>query len=53
MKEDKSTISKLKEKNQTPISFKQAQECAKKFSASGYLECSALSKYLFLFNEFK
>jgi len=44
LKEDKATIAKLKEKNQVPVSFKQAQDFAKKLSALGYLECSALSK---------
>lgn len=44
LRDDKDTIEKLKEKTQTPISYRQGLEMAKEIGAVKYFECSALTQ---------
>ncbi|RXN21026.1 ras-related C3 botulinum toxin substrate 1 [Labeo rohita] len=44
LRDDKDTIEKLKEKTQTPISYRQGLDMAKEIGAVKYFECSALTQ---------
>ncbi|KAK2892495.1 hypothetical protein Q8A67_012483 [Cirrhinus molitorella] len=44
LRDDKDTIEKLKEKEQTPITYRQGLDMAKEIGAVKYLECSALTQ---------
>uniref|UniRef100_A0A7S0JF23 Uncharacterized protein n=1 Tax=Calcidiscus leptoporus TaxID=127549 RepID=A0A7S0JF23_9EUKA len=44
LRSDVNTIAKLREKNQTPISFDEGIEQARSIGATKYLECSALTQ---------
>lgn len=44
LRSDANTVAKLREKNQTPITFEEGLEMAKQISATKYLECSALTQ---------
>ncbi|KAL1276503.1 hypothetical protein QQF64_036126 [Cirrhinus molitorella] len=44
LRDDKDTIKKLKEKEQTPITYRQGLDMAKEIGAVKYLECSALTQ---------
>lgn len=44
LRNDVNTIAKLREKNQSPISFEEGVELARSIGATKYLECSALTQ---------
>ncbi len=44
LREDKEAMSRLKEKNITPITYEMGNELARKLSAVAYMECSSLMK---------
>lgn len=44
LREDESTINRLKEKGMVPITKEQGEAKAKKMGAKGYVECSALTQ---------
>jgi Ras-related C3 botulinum toxin substrate 1 len=44
LRSDPNTVQRLKEKNQTPISFEEGLEMTKTIGAIKYLECSALTQ---------
>jgi len=44
LRADPNTVSKLREKNQTPITFEEGLEMTKTIGAIKYLECSALTQ---------
>jgi len=44
LRNDPNTVARLREKNQTPISFEDGLEMAKTIGAIKYLECSALTQ---------
>ena len=44
LREDPETLSRLREKNMTPISYEQGMAKAKEVKALKYMECSALTQ---------
>jgi len=44
LRNDGGTVAKLREKNQTPVTFEEGLEQAKHIGATKYLECSALTQ---------
>jgi len=44
LRSDQTTVAKLREKNQTPVTFEEGLEMAKQIGATKYLECSALTQ---------
>ena len=44
LRSDANTVAKLREKNQTPITFEEGLEMARQINATKYLECSALTQ---------
>ena len=44
LRSDGTTVAKLRQQNQTPISLEEGQEMAKTIGATKYLECSALTQ---------
>lgn len=44
LRSDQNTVAKLREKNQTPISFEEGVEMSRQIGATKYLECSALTQ---------
>jgi len=44
LRSDANTVAKLREKNQTPITFEEGLEMARQIGATKYLECSALTQ---------
>ena len=44
LRQDRATLDKLADKNQTPISYKVGEKVAKQLGAANYVECSAMTK---------
>jgi len=44
LRSDQNTVAKLREKNQTPITFEEGVEMSRQIGATKYLECSALTQ---------
>jgi GTPase SAR1 family protein len=44
LRDDKETLERLKEKNQSPITFQLGEQMAKDIKAVCYMECSALTQ---------
>merc|ERR550514_2662142 len=44
LRSDANTVAKLREKNQTPITFEEGVEMSRQIGATKYLECSALTQ---------
>jgi len=44
LREDRETLAKLKERDQTPITWQQGEQMAKEIKAIRYMECSALTQ---------